>query len=101
MYKYLDILGHRVVDKVTGFKGVAASVTFDLYGCIQVIVNPGLDNEGKPKDCHWFDYNRLTITGEKVMDPPDYVRSMSEEGMADAKHGPAERPAFADRRPGL
>jgi len=78
MHKYLDILGHRVVDKVTGFKGVAASVTFDLYGCIQVIVNPGLDNDGKPKDCHWFDYNRLTITGDRVMDPPDYARSMTE-----------------------
>lgn len=48
MKKYLDILGHKVSDKVTGFNGVAVSVSFDLYGCIQVVVNPGLSSDGKP-----------------------------------------------------
>ena len=45
--KHLEILGFRVTDKVTGLTGVAVSVSFDLYGCIQVIVNPGLDKDGK------------------------------------------------------
>ena len=56
MQKYLAILGHRVVDRVTGFKGVAVTVSFD--GCIQVIVNPGLQTDGKLGDSNWFDFNR-------------------------------------------
>ena len=42
--KHFKVLGYRVKDKVTGYTGVATSVCFDLYGCVQVTVNPGLDN---------------------------------------------------------
>lgn len=45
--KHLDLLGMRVEDRVTGFRGVVSSVGFDLYGCIQAIVNPGQDKDGK------------------------------------------------------
>ena len=69
--KHLDILGLRVEDKVTGFKGVATSVSFDLYGCIQVVIRPGLDKDGKPMEAQWFDIARLKITSKKpVMKPP-------------------------------
>jgi hypothetical protein len=34
MKEYLDILGFKVRDMVTGFVGVAGSVCFDLYGCV-------------------------------------------------------------------
>lgn len=70
MKKHLDILGYPVKDKVTGFKGVAVSVSFDLYGCVQVLINPGIDDAGKTKDQIWFDINRLEITSPKrVMEP--------------------------------
>lgn len=36
----LAVLGLPVRDKVTGFDGVITSVSFDLYGCIQVVKTP-------------------------------------------------------------
>ena len=57
--KHLELLGLRVEDKVTGLRGVVASVGFDLYGCVQAIVNPGLGKDKKLQDCQWFDVNRL------------------------------------------
>lgn len=86
--KHLNLLGHRVKDKVTGFSGIVTSVTFDLYGCIQGLVHPGLDTVGKFVEQVWFDFNRLEILdGTPVMpnpfsiDPTDF-----------ALKGPAEKP---------
>jgi len=45
--KHLSLLGLKVKDKVTGYTGVVASIGFDLYGCVQAIVNPGMDKDGK------------------------------------------------------
>lgn len=68
--KHFSILGHKVEDRVTGFKGVAATIAFDLYGCIQVVVNPGVDKEGKPREQGCFDINRLTVTSKDPVLPP-------------------------------
>ncbi len=51
----------EVEDKVTKAKGVVDSISFDLYGCVQAGVNPGLDKDKKQMDCKWFDVSRLTI----------------------------------------
>jgi hypothetical protein len=89
--KHLDLLGMTAEDKVTGFKGVIASISFDLYGCIQAIINPGIDKDGKLKDQCWFDIGRLKITGKSpVMDRPDFQPSP----VPGQKKGPAEKPAF-------
>lgn len=90
--RHLGFLGERVVDKITGFKGVVTSVSFDLYGYIQAVVDPGLDECGdKLRDSRWFDINRLRITGKKkVMDPPDFDIGP----VADGKKGAAEKPPF-------
>lgn len=87
--KHLSLLGLKAEDKVTGFKGIIASVSFDLYGCVQAIVNPGMDSSGKLGEPYWFDVNRLKILDETpVMDLPNF-----EEGpQADGKQGAAEKP---------
>jgi hypothetical protein len=91
VYKYLNLLGMRVEDKVTGFKGVVTSISFDLYGCIQALLNPGMGKDGKMRDHGWFDVNRLkVISNAPVMQPPDFVIGPA----ADAKQGPAEKPVF-------
>lgn len=73
MKEYLAILGKKVSDRVTGFSGVATSVSFDLYGCVQVIVSPKLDIAGKIPDAAWFDHKRLfTISETPVMDVPTF-----------------------------
>ena len=86
--EHIEILGLEVKDKVTGFKGVATSISFDLYGCIQVVVNPGMDKDGKLGDQHWFDKNRLVLDGYRIMPVPDYVTGRFAEGDS----GPAEKP---------
>ena len=87
--KHLEYLGLRVKDKVSGFEGVITSVSFDLYGCIQVIVHPGTDKDGKLLEPCWFDIARLEVLGsEPVMDRPNFEYGLVAEG----KKGPAEKP---------
>lgn len=89
--KHLAMLGMKVEDRVSGFKGTCTSVAFDLYGCIQAVVNPGVDKDGKPSDSHWFDIGRLTTTSdEPVMARPTFEWSQQE--IAAGKKGPAEKP---------
>jgi len=85
---HLDLLGRPVADRVTGFKGVVCSVSFDLYGCIQAVVNPGMDENGKLKDQVWLDVNRLIVVGQPVMDRPNF----STGPVAEGAKGPAEKP---------
>lgn len=85
------MLGLRVTDKVTGFKGVCTSVCFDLYGCVQATINPGLDKDGKPMEGRWYDIARLGIDAlEPVMQPPNFEIGPVAEG----KHGCEEKPAL-------
>jgi hypothetical protein len=85
------MLGLKVEDKVTGYKGIVCSVGFDLYGCIQVIVNPGIDKDGKFQESSWLDISRLKVIDKKpVMDRPNFEFGPVAEG----KKGPAEKPAL-------
>lgn len=87
--KVIDLLGMPCRDKVTEFAGVITSVTFDLYGCIQALVHPGMDKDKKLKDQNWFDIDRLEITGnEPVMYPPKFKKYLA----AKAINGAAEKP---------
>lgn len=87
--KHLDLLGLRVQDKVTGFKGVVTSITFDLYGCVQSLVNPGIDKQGKTQEQSWFDVNRLIVLkSTPVMDRPNFDFGPVAEG----RQGSAEKP---------
>jgi hypothetical protein len=83
------LLGFKVKDRVTGFSGVVTSIGFDLYGCIQAIVHPGLDKDNKVLDSHYFDINRLEITStEPVMKIPNFAYGPQAEG----EQGAAEKP---------
>ncbi len=94
MEKHMKLLGLLVRDLVTGTEGVVTSISFDLYGCVQAIVNPGLDNDGKPKGVLWFDVARLVVTGEKpVMPVPDFGAVAMATAMAEGRKGPSERPS--------
>lgn len=91
LQSHVDLLGYKCQDKVTGFKGVITTIGFDLYGCVQAIVNPGLNEKGEAKDVCWFDIARLKITSKKpVMDQPDFKQGYIAEG----KKGPSEKPSM-------
>lgn len=90
--EHLHLLGLRVRDRVTGFEGVVTSVCFDLYGCIQAIIHPGLGADGKMGDQTWFDVNRIEVLScTPVMNRPNF--EFGEE--AKGNKGPAEKPAFS------
>jgi len=89
----LNLLGMKVEDKVTKFRGVVTTVAFDLFGCIQVGVTPEVQ-EGKKEGSHWFDTVRMRFLESKpVMDRPDFVEEEEVElEKVDHFDGPAEKP---------
>lgn len=72
--KHLELLGHTVRDKVTGYTGIVQGINFELYGCIQADVRPNsLDKDGKIDSGFWFDLNRLElISKEPILTPPNF-----------------------------
>lgn len=88
--EHLNLLGFTVQDRVTGFCGVVTTIGFDLYGCIQALVNPGVDKDGKCREQTWFDVNRLNVLSPNpVMDRPNFDCGLVAEG----KKGAAEKPS--------
>ena len=89
--KHLELIGHKVKDRVSDFEGVVISMSFDLYGCIQADVRPiSLDKDGKVQNGSWFDVSRLIVRSRKpLMDVPNYEWGEIAEG----KKGPANLPA--------
>lgn len=87
--RHIELLGYPAKDKITGFKGTIDSVCFDLYGCVQVSLKPGIDKDGKMPDAFWFDVTRLKInTKKRVVDMPDFYEGYVAEG----KKGAADKP---------
>lgn len=86
---HLGQLGKRGRDKVTGFSGVITSIGFDLYGCVQAVINGGLKTDGSFSDQIWFDVNRIEIIDHTpVMEQPNFESGRVAEG----KKGAAEKP---------
>lgn len=87
--KHLNKLGLKVEDRITGFIGVVSSISFDLYGCVQGLVTPHVNEEVKTNGSRWLDLNRLRIINEKsVMELPNFDYGPAAEG----KQGPAAKP---------
>ena len=87
--RHLDLLGLGVRDKVSGFKGVVSSVSFELYGCVQAVVSPPTMIDGNTPNCKWFDVTRLEIVDDTpVMKLPDFDKGYVAEG----KKGAAVKP---------
>lgn len=75
MLEAMEWLGKQAEDKVTGFKGVVSSISFDLYGCVTAVITPSVNDKGDPPDGRWFDVSRLRQTGtSRVMEPPVHFR---------------------------
>jgi hypothetical protein len=87
---HMKMLGLTVSDRVTGFAGVVSCVSFDLYGCVQAVVTPKANADGKLEDGKWFDITRLYVTSKMpVMPAPDFDKGYIAEG----RKGAAEKPA--------
>lgn len=87
--KHFGLLGKKVSDRITGQKGVVDSICFDLYGCVQATINPGLDKDGKLINSHWFDVSRLKVEDETpVMEQLNFEFGEVAQGL----RGPASKP---------
>jgi hypothetical protein len=87
--KHIDMLGLKCKDKVTGLQGVVTSISFDLFGCVQAVINPGITEDNKLAETFWLDICRLAIIDNKrVMEVPDFNQGIIAEG----KKGPADKP---------
>lgn len=87
----IDMLGLRAKDKVTGYVGTISSVSFDLYGCVQLALTPDVSADGKLEGGHWFDVHRVDVQKKRVMPVPNFAAAAVQP--KDFKHGPAEKPA--------
>ena len=79
--QHLELLGLKATDSVTNFKGVITGISFDLYGCIQAVLQPEVDKDGKVPDGRWFDVTRLNVKSKKpVMTQPNFEKGYVAEG---------------------
>lgn len=91
--KHIDLLGYKAKDKVTGYKGVITTISFDLFGCVQAVITPEVkDGSDEVSSGHWFDVTRLKIIGsKKVMDSPNFEKGYIAEGKKGAAPKPLQR----------
>lgn len=90
----LAYLGRKYRDRVTGFSGIAATVSFDLYGCVQVWLTPPVNEKGECPVGRWFDIDRLTCVDEvPVMDQPAFVERAAARQPIDTAKGPEAKSA--------
>lgn len=83
------ILGMKAEDCVTGWKGIVTSICYDLYGCIQAIITPQVDDKSTYVEGRWFDVKRLKIIDKNiVMEVPDFHSGY----VATGKKGASEKP---------
>ena len=54
-------LGDRVVDRVTGHRGVVVQITENLNGCMQCTVRPPVDKDGKMIEAWSIDIENLDV----------------------------------------
>lgn len=70
---YVKLLGRVMRDRVTHYEGTATGLTFDLYGCIQVALQPKVDKDGKIPDGRWMDVGRLESSDDvRTMPAPNF-----------------------------
>lgn len=91
--KGLNWLGLKVYDAVTGFEGIATSVSFDLYGCVCVLVTPRAEQrKEKIEDAIgksvWFDEKRIRLATTGVLRAMDAPKFEAYEKPAGPQHKP-------------
>lgn len=63
-------LGWTVRDSVTGFYGVVTGRVEYLTGCAQLLVQPGVKDDGEWRESRWFDETRVVRVGGSVVKIP-------------------------------
>jgi len=65
-----DVLGKKYRDVITGFTGTCVGEVTYLTGCVQLMLVPEVDNEGKRREAEWFDVDRCEAVSDEVVRLP-------------------------------
>jgi hypothetical protein len=84
--QHLQLMGLPMKDRVTGFVGVVSSICFDVYGCIQAVLAPPMNDKGELPDSRYFDVKRLVANWDRVMPVFEFDKPPGKEA------GAAEKP---------
>ncbi len=87
--QHMELLGKKAKDKVTEMEGVITCVSFDLYGCIQVVLTPKVKKDGTKVSGEWLDVNRLELIDKNPVLP---LSDFNWGPVANGDKGPAEKP---------
>lgn len=85
--KDLHLLGLKCRDRVTESEGIVTSVSYDLFGCIQAVLSPATDKDGKRPEAFWYDTKRLEVLDQTpVMTVPDFSKEAVSEPPGGESH---------------
>ena len=85
--KELQLLGSRMKDRITGFKGVVTCISFDVAGCVLALLTPEAQ-KGKLGEREWFDIIRLEKAGAAAMPVPLFERVAGGQDLPTIRSGP-------------
>lgn len=92
METLVGVLGIRVQDMATGLIGVVTSVSFDLSGCLQVLIAPPAKEDGTLPERAWFDIGRVQMLN-RVVDAPGFsAYTLPKEKREDGVRGTEPKP---------
>ena len=60
-------LGAEAKDLITGFSGIVTGRVQYITGCNQLLINPGVDKDGKLQESQWIDEQRMLQVGTTVI----------------------------------
>ncbi len=60
-------LGVKARDTITGFVGIITGKAEYLTGCVQYVLSPPVDENGKIQGCEWFDDKRLQYVDSGIL----------------------------------
>lgn len=60
-------LGDKVKDRISGLDGVVVCITYWLYGCVRVSVQPQSYKEWKPSEIFTIDMPQLELIEKNVL----------------------------------
>jgi len=82
-------LGQEVMDRITGFKGIATQVVSYLNMCDRIGIQPLVGKDGKMADMDWFDHMQVDIVGGTKLEEKEFKN----------KTGGYEKPPAAIKNP--
>jgi hypothetical protein len=67
-------LGDRIKDRITKVEGIAVGITYWLYGCVRIVIQPEGLKDGKPLDTVCVDAPQCDIVKKAAVKRPEVLK---------------------------